>query len=72
MAIENNVILATAYYGDIEPDHPQGWKRGIRSVLGDMKSKENWAAVGAWAWGMSRMLDVLLEKYPINSKLCLY
>lgn len=68
MAIENNVILATAYYGDIEPDHPEGWKTGIRSVLGDMKSKENWAAVGAWAWGMSRMLDVLLEKYPINSQ----
>ncbi|MCY7356163.1 MAG: acetylxylan esterase, partial [Rudanella sp.] len=27
--------LATAYYGDIEPDHVDGWKTGIRSVLGD-------------------------------------
>ena len=68
MAIQNNVILATAYYGDIEPDHPEGWKSGIRSVLGDMNTKDNWGAIGAWAWGMSRMLDVLLEKYEINSK----
>jgi hypothetical protein len=68
LAIENNAILATAYYGDVEPDHPEGWKLGIRSVLGDMNAKENWGAIGAWAWGMSRMLDVLTEKYEINAK----
>lgn len=68
LAIENDAILATAYYGDIEPDHPEGWKSGIRSVLGDRNAKENWGAVGAWAWGMSQMLDVLIEKYEVNTK----
>ncbi|WP_232325839.1 hypothetical protein [Spirosoma montaniterrae] len=34
--------VATAYYGDIEPDHPQGWKTGIRSVLGDSSRTDNW------------------------------
>ena len=51
--------LATAYYGDIEPDHRDGWKTGIRSVLGDTAKADNWGAIGAWGWGMSRMLDYL-------------
>lgn len=68
LAMENDAILATAYYGDIEPDYPEGWKSGIRSVLGDMDSLENWGAVGAWAWGMSQMLDVLIDKYEVNTK----
>lgn len=52
--------VATAYYGDIEPDHPKGWKSGIRSVLGDTLKNNNWGAIGAWAWGMSRMMDYLI------------
>ncbi|MEL7589144.1 MAG: hypothetical protein AAGU19_20700 [Prolixibacteraceae bacterium] len=52
--------VATAYYGDIEPDHPEGWKSGIRSVLGDTLKANNWGAIGAWAWGMSRMMDYLV------------
>ena len=24
--------VATAYYGDIEPDHSDGWKDGIRAI----------------------------------------
>ncbi|MDX9881562.1 MAG: hypothetical protein RBS73_05810 [Prolixibacteraceae bacterium] len=52
--------VATAYYGDIEPDHPEGWRSGIRSVLGDTLKDNNWGAIGAWAWGMSRIMDYLI------------
>lgn len=66
--LEQGIALATCYYGDIEPDFPEGWKMGIRSVLGEKESMANWGALGAWAWGMSRILDMLLENYPINEK----
>ena len=65
--------LATAYYGDIEPDYPQGWRGHIRSVLGestpdDTTKLTTWGAVGAWAWGMSRILDYLQTEASIDTK----
>ena len=53
--------LATAYYGDLEPDHPEGWKTGIRTTLKtELSINENeWGAIGAWAWGLSRIMDYL-------------
>ncbi|KAA9356292.1 alpha/beta hydrolase family protein [Larkinella humicola] len=61
LIISKGYSVATAYYGDLEPDHPEGWRTGIRSVLGpptEQKS-DGWQAIGVWAWGMSRMLDYL-------------
>jgi hypothetical protein len=62
MILKRGYAVATAYYGDIEPDHAEGWKTGLRAALSaegaDTKWKENdWGAIGAWAWGLSRMLD---------------
>lgn len=53
--------VATAYYGDLEPDHPAGWQTGIRSQLQAALQTQpaEWGAIGAWAWGMSRMMDYL-------------
>jgi len=31
--LERGYALATAYYGDLEPDFPGGWRHGIRSIL---------------------------------------
>ncbi len=62
--------LATAYYGDLEPDHPEGYKTGIRTQLSkNLKIQPNeWGAIGAWAWGMSRMLDYLETDPAVNAK----
>lgn len=68
MIVKRGYALATAYYGDIEPDYPQGWHSGIRSVLGDTTKATNWGAIGAWAWGMSRMLDYLQTDPAIDAK----
>lgn len=68
MILKRGYALVTAYYGDIEPDHPQGWHSGIRSVLGDTTRADNWGAIGAWAWGMSRILDYLQTEPAINAK----
>ena len=33
MILRRGFAVATAYYGDIEPDYPDGWKDGLRAVL---------------------------------------
>ncbi|HEY9257798.1 hypothetical protein [Chitinophaga sp.] len=59
--MEHGYGLATAYYGDLERDDPDGWKTGIRSTLaGQLQLKDtDWCAMGAWAWGLCRILDYL-------------
>lgn len=62
MIMKRGYAVATAYYGDIEPDHAEGWKTSLRAALSaqgaDTQWKDNdWGAIGAWAWGLSRMLD---------------
>ena len=55
--------LATAYCGDIEPDFQGGMEYGIRHTFrlpGQTKPADNeWGALGAWAWGLSRIADYL-------------
>ncbi len=55
--------LATAYYGDLEPDFPEGWKQGVRATVFATATPpippEESGAIGAWAWGLSRALDYL-------------
>ncbi len=65
--------LATAYYGDIEPDHKNGWKEGIRDFYqtdenGNPLALEDWSAISAWAWGLSRIMDYLETDPEIDSK----
>jgi hypothetical protein len=62
--------VATAYYGDIEPDNKDGWKTGIRTTLKEVLKiqPEEWSALGAWAWGMSRIMDYLQQDASIDAK----
>lgn len=62
--------LVTAYYSDIEADHADGWKTGIRTTLKDALQiqPEEWCAIGAWAWGLGRMMDYVQTDHSINAK----
>lgn len=62
--------MATAYYGDLEPDYETGWEAGIRTTLQkELNIKpEAWGAIGAWAWGLSRMMDYLETDKQVNTK----
>jgi hypothetical protein len=57
--------IATVYYGDIEPDFDggAGMPFGVRALYwapGQTTRKpDDWGAIGAWGWGMSRALDYL-------------
>jgi hypothetical protein len=73
MIIAQGCAVATYYYGDIEPDHTDGWKEGLRAVLSkDGAAAEwkdgQWGAIGAWAWGLSRIADYLETDADVNAK----
>lgn len=66
--------LATAYYGDIEPDHIDGWKEGIRGAIKGENAawKEGeWGAIGAWSFGLSRILDCLETQSEVDASRCI-
>ena len=62
--------IVTAYNGDIELDKPDGWETGIRTTMKDVLKiqPQEWGAIGAWAWGLSRIMDYLEKDKDINAK----
>ena len=70
--LDRGYALATVYYGDLEPDHADGWKDGARSRLGPGATgrfgPDDWGAIGAWAWGLGRALDVLAKDSDVDGR----
>ncbi len=71
--------VATAYYGDIEPDYPEGWRDGVRGFIPPPSSSsvpklanefrsDDWGAIAAWAWGLSRCMDYLEHDSSVDAK----
>ena len=59
--VSRGYALVTAHYGDLEPDFADGWKQGVRGAFlnGEEFKPDEWGAIAAWAWGLSRALDYL-------------
>ena len=70
--LDRGYALATVYYGDIEPDHADGWKDGVRARIGPGAKgpfrPDDWGAIGAWAWGLSRALDYLQTDPDVDAR----
>lgn len=68
----NGIGLATIYYGDIEPDFATGYKYGIIGAYlkpGQQVAAPNeWGAISAWAWGLSRAMDYFETDKQIDAR----
>jgi hypothetical protein len=70
--VDAGIGFATVYYGDIEPDFKGGIKYGIRGTY--LKSGQTapavneWGAISAWAWGLSRAMDYFEKDKQVDSK----
>jgi len=62
---------ATLYAGDIEPDFATGIGYGVRPLFFKpgqyMPDLTDWGAIGAWAWGLSRVADYLMTEPAVDA-----
>ncbi len=65
--------VATLPRADVEPDFPGGWSHGLRGAWLKQAGRtefaaDDWGAVAAWAWSLSRALDWLQTEPAVDAR----
>jgi dienelactone hydrolase len=72
MILERGYAVATAHYGQIAPDDANlAFAHGVPTLFQTPAEKERsahqWGTIGAWSWGLARMLDYLEQEPQIDA-----
>jgi hypothetical protein len=69
--LERGIAFATIYYGDIDPDFAGGLPHGVRKLYlkpgRTEPAPDEWGAIAAWGWGLSRVVDYFETDKDIDS-----
>jgi hypothetical protein len=69
--VARGYATATVYYGDLSEDRGEGLVKDVGALFDtrptEARRPDEWGAIGLWAWGLSRALDVLQEDPEIDA-----
>ena len=71
--VARGYAVATIYCGDLCADHAEGLAKSVAAEFSgqpgvEERPGEAWGAVGVWAWGLSRALDVLAADPELDAR----
>ncbi len=71
LALRAGYGVATAYYGDIAPDDPAEYRKGVMSQYPKWEAEHGdgaWGSVAAWAWGLRLGMSYFETDSAIDSR----
>jgi hypothetical protein len=70
--VARGYATVTAYYGDICPDRDGAEPEALGGFLGGKananRAPDEWAAIGMWAWGLSRIMDYIATDPELDAR----
>jgi hypothetical protein len=66
--LKRGYAFATMFRGDIDPDEANGSVPGLRNAYPELVNRgDNFSAIAAWAWALSRSLDYLETDHRVDA-----